>query len=68
MQLRGLGKSKVCRVGQQLETQERFAFESKDSSLAAFLAEGGCQSVLSPSTDWMRPTHVEGHLILQFKC
>lgn len=76
MQLWGLSKSKICRIGQQLGTQERVAPASKDSLLTAFLAQGGCQCVSFIKyylfTGWMRPTYIKGYLIYskvhRFKC
>lgn len=59
----GAAKSRICRAGQQPETQTGVDIEVSRQN---FFFSGKPQCLLlRPLTDWVRPTHIlEGHLYL----
>lgn len=63
-------KSKICRMGSQLETQSRaIQFKFKSCLLAEVSPLWGGQScvLLMTLTDWMRPTHLSESNLLHSK-
>ena len=62
IQLWRLGKQKICKIGQQVETQGIVDAAAQVQKLSAgrnhSCVRGGQFFPLRPSTDWMRPTHI----------